>query len=89
MTPIIVNLAKTAAHMYMRVRSFVLSSHSSYCCSNSPAGAGTYMHAVRSIKRAAAFTSHVTPPGWKDAYPAMQNPLIPYIRDMSFFDVTR
>ena len=65
MTPIIVNLAKTAAHMYMRVRSFVLSSHSSYCCSNSPAGAGTYMHAVRSIKRAAAFTSHVTPLGGK------------------------
>ena len=69
MTPIIVNLAKTAAHMYMRVRSFVLSSHSSYCCSNSPAGAGTYMHAVRSIKRAAAFTSHVTPPWVKRCIP--------------------
>ena len=52
-----------------------LSSHSSYCCSNSPAGADTYMHAMGSVKRAAAFTSHVTPPGWKDAYPVMQNPL--------------
>ena len=54
---IIVDLAETAAHMYMRVRSSALSSHSSCCCSNSPAGAGTNIHAVRSIKRAAAFTS--------------------------------
>ena len=50
---IIVNLAKTAAHMCMRMCSSALSSHSSYCCSNSPAGAGTYIHTVGSIKRAA------------------------------------